>query len=117
MTIPALTLPDDLPSCHAMIVQLEAECDAAKKQIEALQVTAHHSAAHSARLDGLVLEYEERIADLQRTIDNLAADNASLKRCVFGSRRERFIDDPSQELLFVAMTTDASAPVPEAVQE
>ena len=59
-----------------MIMQLQAECDAAKKQIETLQVTAHDAAAHSASFDGLVLKYQQRIADLQQTIDNLAADNA-----------------------------------------
>ena len=34
----------------------------------------------------------------QQTIDNLAADNALLKRSIFGSRRERFTD-PAQTFL------------------
>jgi transposase-like protein len=43
------------------------------------------------------------------TIDNLAADNALLKRSLFGSRRER-CTDPAQTRLFDASTLDPPQP-------
>ena len=115
MSLLVSTLPDDLPSCHAMIVRLQEQLDAVNKQLETLQATSHDAAADIASLDALVKEYQERNADLQRTIDNLAADNATLKRSLFGSRRERFVDDPSQQLMFGATTLET--PIPDAVQE
>lgn len=98
-----------------MIAQLRTELDAANAQINTLQATANGAAAHSAHLEALVAEYQERNADLQQMIDNLAADNALLKRSLFGCRRERYTDDPSQGLLFD--TTLLEAPEQEAAQE
>lgn len=98
-----------------MIAQLRTELDAANTQITTLQTTANDAAAHSAHLEVVVAEYQERNADLQQMIDNLAADNALLKRSLFGCRRERYTDDPSQGLLFDA--TSLETPKPEAAQE
>ena len=43
----------------------------------------------------------------QATIDRMAADMVLLKRALFGSRRERFVDDPRQEYLFDTTPLDA----------
>jgi transposase len=45
-------------------------------------------------------EQDQTIAEQQATIDRLTADIALLKRAMFSSRRERFIDDPRQGFLF-----------------
>jgi transposase len=65
-------LPQDIESCHALIVRLEEE----RRQ------------------------QAETIREQQETIDRLTADLALLKRAMFGSRRERFVDDPRQGYLF-----------------
>jgi transposase len=114
MTSPRFALPDDLPSCHALIAQLQAELRAATTRIETLQSAATDATAHATRLETLLAEYQDTIADQQQTIDNLAADNALLKRSLFGSRRERYIDDPAQGLLFDATTLDTPLPAPES---
>jgi len=88
MTSPGAELPDDLQSCQALVEQLRAELSAAVEQI--------------AHLEGLVARHQETIADQEQALENLAADNALLKRSLFGSRRERFADDPAQTLLFEA---------------
>jgi len=106
MTSPHHKLPDDLQSCHALIVQLQAELHAATTRIETLQSEATDAAAHNAHLEALLAGYQETIADQQQTIDNLAADNALLKRSLFGCRRERYTDNPAQGLLFDATTPD-----------
>ena len=105
MTSPRSELPDDLKSCHALIEQLQAELRAATEQIAKLQAAvdeAQDAAEHVAHLEALLAKYQETIADQQQTIENLAADNALLKRSLFGNRRERFTDDPAQTLLFDA---------------
>lgn len=106
MTSPHHKLPDDLKSCHALIVQLQAELHAATTRIETLQSEATDASAHSTHLEALLAQYQETIVDQQQTIDNLAADNAMLKRSLFGCRRERYTDNPAQGLLFGATTPD-----------
>ena len=53
MPLPASKLLDDLPRYYAMIAQLQAKLDAAKKQMETLQTTAHDAAALGKCLDEL----------------------------------------------------------------
>ena len=101
MTSPRSELPDDLKSCHALIEQLQAELWAAAEAREAAERIAH--------LEALLAEYQETIADQQQTIESLAADNALLKRSLFGCRRERYTD-PAQTLLFDATTSDSAEP-------
>jgi transposase len=93
MTSPGAELPDDIQSCQALIAELRTKLHAAAEQI--------------AHLEVLLARHQETIADQERTIENLAADNALLKRSLFGSRRERFADDPAQKLMFEARTPDA----------
>jgi transposase len=88
MTSPGAELPDDIQSCQALIEQLRMELSAAVEQI--------------AHLEGLLARHQETIVDQEQAMENLAADNALLKRSLFGSRRERFADDPAQTLLFEA---------------
>ena len=105
-------LPDDLKSCHALIAQLQAELRAATEQLAKLQGKADEAqdaTEQVAHLEALLAKYQETIADQQQTIENLAADNALLKRSLFGCRRERFTDDPAQTLLFDP-TSDSSDP-------
>ena len=102
MTSPRPELPADIESCHALIEQLQAELQAATE--------ARDAAEHIAHLEALVAKYQETIADQQQTIENLAADNALLKRSLFGCRRERFADDPAQTLLFDTTTPDTPQP-------
>jgi transposase len=96
MTSPGAELPDDLQSCQALIERLRAELSAAAEQI--------------AHLEGLLARHQETIADQEQTIENLAADNGLLKRSLFGSRRERFADDPAQTLLFEAAPLESPPP-------
>lgn len=86
-----------------MIVQLQARLLAAASQ-------ERDAEAHIAHLEALLAQSQERIAEQQQTIDNLAADNALLKRSIFGSRRERFTD-PAQTFLFDTATLDSPPPV------
>jgi transposase len=103
-------LPDDLKSCHALIVQLQAELRAANEQLAKLQAKADEGATEQvSHLEALLAKYQETIADQEQTIENLAADNALLKRSLFGCRRERFTDDPAQTLLFDP-TSDSPEP-------
>ena len=117
MTSPRPELPADIESCHALIEQLRAEVLTATEQIAKLQAAAaetQDSALHIADLEALLAKYQETIADQQQTIENLAADNASMKRALFGCRRERFTDDPTQTLLFEATdTTTVDTPEPD----
>lgn len=99
-------LPDDIKGCHALIEQLRAD--------------VQDAAAQNAQLEELVARQQETIAEQEQTIENLAADNALLKRSLFGSRRERFIDDPDQKLLFDASpgeTPDEAPEPPEVIQK
>lgn len=110
MTSPDPELPNDITGCHALIKQLRAELGVASQQIEELKsIGLQDAAARIAHLEALLAEHQETIADQQQTIKNLAADNALLKRSLFGPRRERFTDDPAQALLFDAETLEAAS--------
>ena len=113
MTSPRPELPDDIESCHVLIEQLRSEVRTATEQIAKLQsavAAGQDTASHVAHLETLLAEYQETIADQEQTIENLAADNALLKRSLFGSRRERYIDDSAQTLLFDPTTLDSPEP-------
>jgi transposase len=57
------------------------------------------------------------IEQQQATIERMTADIALLKRALFGSRRERFVDDPRQEYLFDTTPIDAKDASPLDDQE
>jgi transposase len=119
MISPAPEFPKDIAGCHALIKQLRAELGVATEQIEELNsIGLQDAAARISHLEALLVEHQETIADQQQTIKNLAADNALLKRSLFGPRRERFTDDPAQALLFDAETLEAaSRPLQEPAEE
>jgi len=79
-------LPQDIAACHALIERQEEE---------------RRRQAHT------VDEQQATIALQQTTIDRLMADMALLKRALFGSRRERFLDDPRQGYLFDSLELNA----------
>lgn len=84
-------LPQDIEACHALIGRLEEE---------------QRQQAHT-------------IDEQQATIDRLSADMALLKRALFGSRRERFRDDPDQQYLFESeeVKTEETAPTANTEEE
>jgi transposase len=96
MTLPRPELPHDIARCHAVIEQLHVQLQRVTQQAS---LQARDAAARIAHLGALLTEHKATIAAQQETIDQLAADNALLKRSLFGSRRERY-EDPAQELLF-----------------
>lgn len=112
MTSPGSELPKDITGCHVLIEQLRAELQVAQEQLDELRSLGRQDAASRiAHLEALLIEHQETIADQQQTIKNLSADNALLKRSLFGSRRERFTD-PAQGLLFNAETLEAASQPP-----
>jgi transposase len=101
-------LPNDLASCHALIVQLQAEAQRAVEQTATWESKAREAEASAHHLEAFVVEQRETIARYEETIEHLIADNKLLKRCIFGSRRERYTDDPHQMLLFDTKQLDSS---------
>lgn len=91
MTSSRWDLPQDLDACHATIIA----------QSRAL-----------AEKDEQIAELRQTIIEQQTTIDRLVADIALLKRALFGSRRERYADDPQQKLLFDSMELEGDKPSP-----
>jgi transposase len=92
--------PQEIAACHARIRDLLAEleqCQELEHQ-QAATIAAHEEAL--AKKDERLAEREQTIVEQQATIDRLVADLALLKRSLFGSRRERYLDDPRQSVLF-----------------
>lgn len=76
---------------EGVIKQLRAELQVASQQVEELKSLGLQDAAtRIAHPEVLLAQNEETIADQQQTVKNLVADNALLKRSLFGPRRERF---------------------------
>ena len=103
----AAKLPGDIKRCHALIKDLRAELRAMRMENAKLQADVERSrdaAREIGHLEELIARQQETISEQERTIETLAADNALLKRSLFGSRRERFTGDPdpAQTLLFDA---------------
>lgn len=110
MTSSLPELPNDIASCHDLIKRLDAQLQVTRQQLESLQSTqVQDTASRISHLEALVAEQENTIDDQQQTIANLNADNKLLKRSLFGSRRERFTDDPAQAMLFTAAELEAAA--------
>jgi hypothetical protein len=91
MTSPGAELPDDIQSCQALVEQLRTKLHAAAEQ--------------RAQLEELLARHQETIADQERTIENLAADNSSEAGLLV--RGGNAADDPAQKLLFEATTLDS----------
>ena len=111
MTPLSSDLPQDLGRCHALIAQLRIRLDVASQRIAELESIGQADAvSRIAQLEALVAEQEKTMADFEQTIRKLSADNALLKRSLFGVRRERFTEDSQQGLLFDAQTLAAAYP-------
>lgn len=93
-------LPHDLTGCQRLIRQLQAETQRAAEQIARCEEQFRDSAARVQHLEAQRTEYQETVARQEETIQRLTEDNRLLKRCLFGSRRERYTDDPRQTFLF-----------------
>ena len=118
MTLSRPQHPDDLKSCRALIEQLLTELHAAMEQIARLEsatAKSRDAAAEIAHLEELLARYQATITEQEQTIERLASDNTLLKRALFGSRRERFVDDPTQMLLFDS--TPLESPPPDEEKE
>jgi transposase len=96
-------LPQDLASCQLLIRQLQADAQRDAAQLAAREARVRH-------LEAQLVEYQETVAHQEETIERLIADNKLLKRCLFGSRRERYTDDPRQTLLFTPSTAFSETP-------
>jgi transposase len=107
MNQPLPELPHDIPGCHAVIVQLRAELQHASEQLAVWQSRTSDAESRQAHLEALLAEYRTTNATCQETIEQLTADNKLLKRCLFGSRRERYTDDPNQVLLFESQSLES----------
>jgi transposase len=92
MSTPGSELPHNISSCHAVIEQLRAKL--------------RHATARVSHLEALLAEHQDTVAEQQETITQLSEDNKLLKRCLFGSRRERF-EDPAQTFLFDAKSLES----------
>lgn len=114
MTWPQSELPRDIDGCHALIRQLQSELAAAAEQLSQSQAEAQDAAAGKAHCEAQLAEYQETVATQQETIDALAAEIKLLKRCLFGSRRERFTEDPAQGLLFGLDGVEPASPPEQA---
>jgi transposase len=108
MTSPCPELPQEIARCHVVIEQLHIEWQRAAQQVESVSVALRGATARIAHLEALLSEHKATIAAEQETIEQLAADNQLLKRSLFGSRRERYTDDPAQALLFELAAQDTA---------
>jgi len=113
MTLPRPELPSDVAGCHALIDQLRAQLQQATEENQRLQSAQPQQAARIAHLEALLAEHKETIAAYEETIENLVADNGLLKRSLFGTRRERYVDDPAQPLLFDFATLEVAGSEPD----
>lgn len=81
--------------------------------IEQLRGELRRAELRVSHLEALLVEHQETVADQANTIKQLSDDNKLLKRCLFGSRRERFVD-PAQTFLFDVKTLDSESPQPKS---
>ena len=93
-------LPHDLASCQLLIRQLQADSQLAAERIATCEAVLRDSEAHAQHLAAQLTEYQETVASQEETIKRQAEDIILLRRCLFGSRRERYADDPGQTFLF-----------------
>ena len=114
MTLPCPEFPNDVSSCHDVIRRLHADAQRASELGEKWRSKAEDADARIIELETLLAKHEQTIADQQQTIEQLSADNKLLKRSLFGSRRERFTDDPLQLSLFDLKSIEPESPQQEA---
>lgn len=115
MTSSVPELPNDIDGCHILIRQLFAEKEQWREQAEKNLSEAREANLRAANLEAQVAGYQETVTTLRQTMENLQADNKLLTRSLFGSRRERYVEDPSQILLFDFKALRDEAAEPESV--
>lgn len=97
-------LPDvELPKDAAQIAELARRLLAREAEYQ----------AREAQLTTALSQATQTIEQQRELLDKMKHEMALLKRCLFGSRRERFgEDDPRQQLLFGASALPADSPAP-----
>ncbi|QDU62711.1 Transposase C of IS166 homeodomain protein [Planctomycetes bacterium Pan216] len=88
-----VNLPHDIDACHELIIELDRERRRQAAVIAQQQETI-------AQQQETIAQQQAIIAQQQETIDRLQSDVDLLKRTLYGRRRERFVDDSQQGLLF-----------------
>jgi transposase len=117
MTSPGSELPNDLAACHTLLRQLQRDVQHASDETTHWRSKSAAAEARILQLETLLAEHEATIVTQQQTIEQLAEDNKLLKRNLFGSRRERHVeDDPSQTYLFDMKTLQPNTPQNESDQ-
>ena len=110
MSSSPLNLPSNVADCHVMIRDLQAKLQAALCG-EEVNVVSTDAADEIERLQQQVATQQGTITEQAETIERLQEDCELMKRSLFGSRRERFMDDdPAQLLLFDATTLEPLPP-------
>jgi transposase len=120
----ALRLPDDPAECRRFLADLLRSHDALRQQAE-----DEHRRAEDERQKAE--DIRRRLDELERILDATAADYdqlqqehvelletlALLRRCLFGPRRERHVDDPDQGHLFDLPVAQESEPIAPAAAD
>ena len=106
MTASGSELPSDLSGCHTLIEDLQ-------QRVEELQQQRQQDAERLAQLQAIndeqratIGRQQETIDELTQAIENLQGDIKLLRRALYGSRRERYTDDPNQTFLFRTSADD-----------
>jgi transposase len=121
----ALQLPDDPAECRRFLADLLRSHDALRQRAEDEHRRAEdeHRRAEDERQKAE--DIRRRLDELERILNDTAADYdklqqehvelletlALLRRCLFGPRRERHVDDPDQGHLFDLPVEQNSAPI------
>jgi transposase len=93
-------IPDDPEQRQRLLDDLLRRNDELRRQAEDAQRQAEDAQRRIAELERVLAETAADYSQLQQKHDELAEALALLRRYVFGSRRERLVDDPNQKHLF-----------------
>jgi transposase len=108
--------PDDPAQCRRLLDDLLSRNDQLRQQAEAATRRAEDAQRRIAELERVLEETAADYSHLQEKHAELAETLALLRRYIFGSRRERMVDDPGQGHLFglhdTAVEPEAAAPAP-----
>jgi transposase len=111
-----LPLPDDPAQCRRLLDDLLSRNDQLRQQAEAATRQAEDAQRRIAELERVLEQTAADYDHLQQRHAELAETLALLRRYIFGSRRERLVDDPSQGHLFdlhdAASEPEATPPAP-----
>lgn len=121
----ALQLPDDPDECRRFLADLLRSHDALRQQAEEEHQRAEDEHQRAEDEHQKAEDIRRRFDELERILNATAADYdklqqehvelletlALLRRCLFGPRRERHVDDPAQGHLFDLPGAPESEPI------